>query len=425
MVPQQSPSLSVRCKSFEKSLVLYNLFEKIILFFVIVLYNYVIICTILFSVDIASGPDETTMESQSVHYPENVSQTTYIDVISNITKYITFITAILGCFGSIMIIIIMTRPPFNKMPRSIICVVLAIVDFMYLTYQLILSVSGIWYNTYPSIMNRYMCKGLYSLVWMVMQLDGWCIVCLSIERVLCLYKPFYVKAIVTNRRVKITLAVIICVLLIWNVEAAYRFDLTETGPYPVCATTNLYLFSEETFVLKDRLTQNIFTFGGPVIIVTMSNLAISVKMYQIRRSKSDLQANSGNDNVKVNIMILTVTILYVLLVAPSSIYESIYGFNLTNDAVAIIFYRLSLLNPCVNAYAFFVSGSLFRTAVMKWLQEKNFCRSQRFKGHRSTEGQSQRSDEVQGQGEAGSSIGSSTISFSVTSNKMPMESVLL
>ncbi len=129
-------------------------------------------------------------------------------------------------------------------------------------------------------------------------------------------------------------------------------------------------------------------------------------MYRIRKNRVNLQTNNPDtsENMKVNVMIITITILYVLLVAPNSLYSSIYGFNSLNDPIAILFYCLSLLNPAVNFYALFISGSLFREAVMKWLREKLSCKSSKWQGHRSSEGQSHESSEVEGQGHLSRSV---------------------
>ncbi len=212
---------------------------------------------------------------------------------------------------------------------------------------------------------------------MTLQLDSWFIVCLIIERVIVIFWPLHVKQIVTKKRVKFVMAVIFCVLLFWNIEVLYRYDIEDAGPYYYCLGKNLYLFSAEFFVVKDNITEGLTT-SIPVIIVTLCNAAIFIKLYQIRRQRSDLQMSNtehSGESMKLNVMIIITTFLFVVLLAPYSVYQAIHGVDSVADPVFDTLYRLTTVNPAINFYAYFLSASLFREEVLKWIRCKSCQRS--------------------------------------------------
>ncbi len=322
-------------------------------------------------------------------------------IINDASKYVTFTTALLGLVGSLMIILIMTKKPFSSMPRSIFCVALAIIDILYLIYQLMFASCRIWFDTYPGLVSRYSCKFIYCFIWMAIQLDAWLIVCLSGERVLAIFWPLEVKGLVTKKRVKIVLPIIFGILMLWNIEALYRYDHVIIGSYKQCTGVNTWLFSARAFYIKDRITESLKTFI-PVPLVALCNIAIFIKLYQIRKHRSELGASStdNSESQRINVMIISMTVLFVVLLAPSSIYASIYGLDTYNDPINSVLFQLTLLNPSANFYVYFISGSLFRAEVLKWFREKvsqKVCQ-------RSTLGPGHETQKDRGQGQGQSDI---------------------
>ena len=243
---------------------------------------------------------------------------------------------------------------------------------------------------------------------MAIQLDAWLIVCLSGDRVLAIFWPIEVKAFVTKKRVKILLAILFGVLMLWNIESLYRYDLIVTGFYKQCTGVNIWLFSKRVFYIKDRITESLKTFI-PVPLVTLCNLAIFVKLYQIRKHRSELGASSVDisESQRMNVMIISITVLFVILLAPSSIYSSIHGLDNFIDPISSVLYQVALLNPSANFYVYFISGSLFRTEVLKWFRSKVCQRSTQGEGIKTQKdkGQSQNQSDDTG---AGSSVLSET-----------------
>ncbi len=193
----------------------------------------------------------------------------------------------------------------------------------------------------------------------------------------------------------------------------YRYDLIVTGPYKRCTGVNTWLFSEDVFFVKDRITESFKTFI-PVPLVTLCNIAIFIKLYQVRKQRLELGASNigDSDGRKMNVMIISMTVLFVILLAPSSVYASIHGLSNFNDPISNVLYQVSLLNPSANFYVYFISGSLFRAEVLKLCQ-----RSNKGQGHKVSNDKGQGHSKSDTPESSGSVVSDTSVEVSVISGK--------
>ena len=98
----------------------------------------------------------------------------------------------------------MVRPPFNEMAHSTMCAALALVDLVYMTYHgtnflasVITSKDVVRFYW----LNRPLCKVHIFLPYLCQHLDANIIAGLSIERVICVFRPLRAKHIITKFRV--------------------------------------------------------------------------------------------------------------------------------------------------------------------------------------------------------------------------------
>ena len=121
---------------------------------------------------------------------------------------------VLGIFGSIFIIIVMFRPTFRAMPRSMICMALAAVNLLFLLYSLSVGIYEIIEGIQPQVSHRFLCKLHMPLSAFCIHMDAFLITILTIERFLAVVTPFKIKQIVTQAKVKILLTILTLVFLI-------------------------------------------------------------------------------------------------------------------------------------------------------------------------------------------------------------------
>ena len=110
---------------------------------------------------------------------------------------------------------------------------------------------------------------------------------------------------------------------------------------------------------------------GPLCIVLPSNAAIIVKMIKQSKFRRQFGSNgSGNDSVKVTIMLLSVSVAYILLVLPMAILTFIHEASNsdTHYGTVILLSNLTYLNMSVNFYLYFLSGKIFRQKLKQLLK---------------------------------------------------------
>ncbi len=175
----------------------------------------------------------------------------------------------------------MSVKPFVTMARSIICVALAIVDFLILVHQLIWSMIHLKYEKNLGDFTGETCKFLISLNFFLIHLDAWFICCLTAERLIAIYKPLIVQQIVTRKRVKIILCILLFFFLIWDGEMGFRYDLIEINewPFETCRSSEFYGLSKKGFEVKDYISQILSTLI-PICILVPINIAILVLLYK-------------------------------------------------------------------------------------------------------------------------------------------------
>ena len=113
----------------------------------------------------------------------------------------------------------------------------------------------------------------------------------------------------------------------------------------------------------------------PLCVVIPTNLAIVLKMLLQRKERQRLGATSAKDEAtKVTIMTLSVTVTYIILLLPMSIYIILSDSGRSNYHMLVVLANLPYLNMSLNFYLYFLSGKMFREETIKMLK-KLFSRS--------------------------------------------------
>ena len=111
----------------------------------------------------------------------------------------------------------------------------------------------------------------------------------------------------------------------------------------------------------------------PLCVVIPTNITIILKVVLQRKQRLQLGAGSSRDETtKVTLMTLSVTISYIILLLPMSIYIFISNADQSNYHIIIALANLPYLNMSINFYLYFLSGKRFREETIKLLR-KIFC----------------------------------------------------
>ena len=218
-------------------------------------------------------------------------------------------------------------------------------------------------------MDIKLCKFTFAVGYFCVHLDAALLTFLTYERVIAVFLPFNISQIVTKLRVKIAITIIIIFYLLLDSVFCLTFDVyeleIENSTIKVCDLIITYGLPEEVFEVWYLITE-MLSMIIPWVLIFVGNIAIMVKLYREKVKRQELglrnRSGQGDDTGRATLMIIVVTMSYVILSFPLSIYFLIYGLdaNTLYDPVWNICYLISLLNPGINCYLWVLSGSQFR-----------------------------------------------------------------
>ena len=275
--------------------------------------------------------------------------------------YVAIVLCVLGSAGNILIIKIMRRKRFRAMPRSLICLTLAVVDLILLLFYFIEEISaanGVYlYEQYWNISC-----GLYWFVYPVPEflfhLDAWLIVMMTFERLLAIIKPLHVQTIITRPRVKAIIASISFFFFIFDWEQSVRSYYMKTNP----CSRDKRLFTG-IFHIRDQISILLFSVV-PVIMIVPTNIIIVVSFLKHRKAQPNMR--NTNEARKVTLMLTSVSIAFIIFVGPLAVHFLSGGHSGTT--VHGIVSLLAFINIVVNFFLYFFSGEIFRQEVLAWMR---------------------------------------------------------
>ncbi len=239
------------------------------------------------------------------------------ETLYEIMPFVTIFICILGLPGNILIIKIMKVPPFNEMAHSIICTTLAIADLYYLIYLLASSILEMIMGVETMLVT--FCKIWMPCVYLGFHLDAWFVVFLTYERVIAVAWPLKAGQIMTKRRVIIISIAIVIFFVLWDSVFIFRNGIVEMKygniSFEFCDNINDFGMPGNVY---DDLSDLLGTLI-PLVFIIMGNICIVYKLYRQRQVRAQLGQGGGNELMKMNIMIISVTMTFVILLAPSII----------------------------------------------------------------------------------------------------------
>ncbi len=299
------------------------------------------------------------------------------ELLDNIVIYCNMTFSIFGLLGHVLSLIILLRPPFSEMPHSIFCAALAFIDLAYMLMQLNVTVIRLVVGKQVLLINSVLCKFVASFIYLNVHLDAWTLVGLSGERLVAVFLPLRAKLIITKFRIKTYLVIMFILITLFHGEASVRYDLVDIRKgddfIKNCQPAYFYGLPKKFFVVKDKML--LFLLSAiPLIIISVFNIAILIKLAHRRRQQSQLGVNTNNNlDTRMNAMLIGVMLVFVLLNFPAQAYVvSVFiqekEFNESILRLLILFTTVSI---GLNFYLYFLTSGLFRKAVQNLFQFKS------------------------------------------------------
>ncbi len=277
--------------------------------------------------------------------------------------YGALVLCVIGSAGNIIIIKIMRRRRFREMPRSLICLTLAIVDLIFLIFYFVEETSaanGVYlYEVYQNTSCR-LYLFISPLPPFLMHLDSWLIVTMSCERLVGIIKPLHVHTIVTRPRVKVVISSIIIFFFIFDWEESFRYDYMGVKP---CSLDDKVFTG--IFFIKFQISLLLLSVV-PLSIIIPTNIIIVVSLVRHQQAQRTMRnASRTNETRKVTLMLTSVSVAFIIFVSPLAIHFLAGGHSGTTLHGIVAF--LAFVNIVVNFFLYFFSGDIFRQEVFKWM----------------------------------------------------------
>ena len=247
------------------------------------------------------------------------------------------------------------------MSRSAVCLVLASANagyiFLIFTSAVIQRIHGTslfsWSDTW--------CKFMISAVGFLQHLDSWMIILLGLERMFSVIKPYLAKTFITRR--KMTICAIFFVIIFFIFDSYIGIVYVNLVVYPSGRRACRY-------PANIAITIRQLFFGQiPLIILIPCNTLIILKLIKQRKlwKQNDKDVKSS---FRVTIMVLAITLAYIILALPLSIFLLCCNDPNPNTWKNLnIISFLQMTNASVNFYLYFFSSQIFREEVKKELQK--------------------------------------------------------
>ena len=286
------------------------------------------------------------------------------DVMQDIVRGIKIFFFIIGISGNIFCLIIWMKKRFLQMPRSTTCLTLAIVNQGFLLIQ---ATNSIMLGSFSSDINLFRlddsgvsCRITLFFFGLFQHLDSWMIVTLTLERLVATTMVYTSKTYLTRRNLSICVAIIVLIFVVFDCYMSIEiveFVILKSGR-KICRVG-------AGWMRKLRTT----LFGlVPLIVMIPANMIIVGKvLYQRRKLKVANAKVKGEDKRALNVtkMVLSVTLTYIALTLPFSIYQTCCnpsGKGQLSGNLAIMI-TLPTINASINFYMYFLSAKIFRNEV--------------------------------------------------------------
>ncbi len=299
-------------------------------------------------------------------------------------KCIEIASCIFGVFGSLLIIKIMLRPTFRKMPRHLTCIALATFNFLNLTYILVIDIFEIITGLPAVLMNIILCKLHPPLLTFCNHMDAWLITILTLDRMLAVARPFQINQIVTTFKIKIILIILIPFFFAWDAEMMIRFQYFEddssgtnqTDPFcEFSASGDYWNLPDKFFKIKDLIAA-LLRAPVPIAVILPANIFIIVKILRQKQTRLSMTNTStmsqNNDDLSKTVwMVVSASLAFVITTSPMSVYASLVMRQKFNsqfqNPTAQILQMMSRINPALNGYLYVWWPIQGRSKKLAWV----------------------------------------------------------
>ncbi|XP_067650872.1 probable G-protein coupled receptor 139 [Haliotis asinina] len=304
--------------------------------------------------------------------------------------YIPPILLILGTFGNVFSFLIMRHKAMTRLSTYIFLAALSVADSMVLLIGLMRQWLGELTGYDIRDQANWLCKATIILGYISSNTSVWIIVAVTIERFIVVCYPLKAQRFCNVARAKKTISGLVVIFLLINIHFVWTAGLNETNIQdnllPQCDASDGHQFLVS--VVWPWVDALIYCFL-PFILISIFNVLIICKVAHAAGGRESLQNGclqlrnrcKGNNNLRLTIMLLTVSFTFLLTTLPMNISIIASDFLNTNGhdnavmskfrLVRTISQLLMYLNHSINFFLYCATGQKFRNEVIRMFCGKN------------------------------------------------------
>ncbi|XP_041361710.1 probable G-protein coupled receptor 139 [Gigantopelta aegis] len=312
--------------------------------------------------------------------------------MSNSTAYVTDPDAVLiwrtippvllccGTVGSVLSLVVLTQKSMKRSPMTSYLTTLAVIDIMVLYTGLLRHWLKYFFDIEIRSLNIFFCKVHPWLVYLTLDMSAWLLVCMTLERVVSVWKPHRVKTICTSTASHISIVVVVVFLLGINSHFVYGKELIDVVKDNVtskkCTQTDEHYrhFLYDIFPWIDLCIYCLIPFS---IQIVGNCLIIGKIVLNARRMSAVMKNQNEKENRKrqvssMTVMLLTLNAVFLLCTSPVSVYIIYIGYwklqninyqSRSTDLMWVLSICLMYFNNSFNFLFYCLSGKRFRSEL--------------------------------------------------------------
>lgn len=273
--------------------------------------------------------------------------------------YVPPVVVFFGTVGNILTIIAAFGNKINSF--SVYLGSLAIADLLVLyTQTLILWLQNVFEISFKDI-SLLTCKFYYFFIFLTPQLSSWFVMCLTIERTICMFFITKVRQFPSPKVGLTVVCIIVGLLCALNGHALYGREFAAPPNTSVSSCGFISEAYREFYYGYWNIINFITYFVLPIIVIIIGNSISSYKVYKSARSFTILSLSSALRQKMRHVFVLTllVSIAFIVLVTPLPLLFLFTPVN-TLQFPAAAFVHMVSLNHSINFFLYILSGSRFR-----------------------------------------------------------------
>ncbi|RNA34640.1 G-coupled receptor -like protein [Brachionus plicatilis] len=330
----------------------------------------------------------------------------YVYRIRSIRHTLPWFIVSFGLIGNFFIIFIFLNRKKRGFSSNAFCFcALAITDSMALIFMLLQSMLSL--NVVSNL--SVACKLIKFIYYSSLQLSSWCLVLLTIDRLIAVLFIFKYKS--WNKKFwapKILIGIIVCIILL-NLHIAIMtesqikkkdiYDLITTKkpsnfrlasfkedkPKLICSVNSVKFPIYSKLIFDNWDIYHAIIYGGlPFLIILVSNIAIILKLSFLKNSKIQKahitrgestksldKIDKSIKSVQITVMLLSIAFIFLFFTGPISFYMTFFYQNLSSvnrvklQYIKVVLKYIAYINNAINFYVYVALSSEFRKEFVR------------------------------------------------------------